>query len=124
MSKNPIRAICVPVIGFAPPMVGLDGEFNTFRIGLAMSKRLTNRGKVYLMDTKTMTVFGEAKVGAVFTGKLAEMCELHGHMNHTELHQHDGNHAERLLSLITKLYGPHIVTPNKGSTVIYLRRTK
>jgi hypothetical protein len=113
----------VPVIGFIPPVVGVDDSFNTFRLGHAFAKRLAPNQEVFLMDEKTKTVFGRAVVTDVSTGQLKQLCMLHGSKNHTELGKPDPeNSPERLFAWIQKIYGPHIATEGKKSTVIYLRR--
>lgn len=110
-------------VGFIPPVVGVDGVFNTFRLGSFYSKNLKIGEHVFLLDEKTKRVFGKAEVTEIITGKLKEMCELHGQNNHTELVKEDrSNSAESLMLLLRKIYGPHIATDNKGSTVIYMKR--
>lgn len=110
------------VIDFVPPIVGIDGDFNTIRIGLAWSKRLTVGDHVCLMDSKSKAVIGKAEVIEVETGQLGFMCMSHADKNHTELNQTDGRSSERVYALMRKLLGPHIVNYNKQSTVIYLKR--
>jgi hypothetical protein len=113
----------VPVIGFIPPHIGLEEEFNTFRLGLALAKRLEPGVTVFLMDTKAQTVFGTAKVVSIGTGSLAAMCLKHGARNHSELGFADpGSSPARLFELMQKIYGPHIATETKKTTVVYLRR--
>lgn len=113
----------VPVIGFIPPVVGVEGEFNTFRLGSSLYKRLKEGDVVFLMDEKNKSVFGRAEVTSLDNGPLGELCLVHAHKNHTELAQADSNDSpERLFKLLQKIYGPHIATPAKKSTVIYLRR--
>jgi hypothetical protein len=109
------------VIGFVPPIVGVDFIFNTFRMGRRYST-LEEGQRVYLMDEKRKMIFGEAEVIDVSVGPLGALCAVFAHENHTELDKNDGDSAERLYRLLSKLYGPHIVSPNKTATVIKLRR--
>ena len=110
------------VVDFIPPVVGVDGQFNTFRIGGFYAKHLTEGEEVFLMDSKAREVFGKAVVEKVEVGRLAEMCAQHAATNHTELDTPDGNNAERLMTLLQKINGPHIATPTKKTTVIFMRR--
>ena len=75
----------IHVVEFIPPVVGVDGEFNTFRLGGFYFKNLLPDETVYLLSTKEKIVFGIAKVERVEYGPLQDMCNLHGHRNHTEL---------------------------------------
>lgn len=111
------------VVGFIPPVVGTEGEFNTFRIGGFYAKNLSEGEEVFLLNEKDKMVFGRAVVTKIETGKLAEMCAIHGDKNHTELETaEDGRSAERLFHLLQKIHGPHIALPCKKTTVIYMRR--
>ena len=113
----------IPVIGFIPPHVGLDGDFNTFRLGLTLLKRLEPGRKVLLMCEKTKAVFGIAEVMSLSSGSLVDMCQAHGARNHTELGALDPEASPmRLLTFVRKIYGPHIATDAKKTTVVYLRR--
>ena len=113
----------VPVIGFIPPHIGMEADFNTFRLGLKLSKQLTLGAKVFLMCQKTMTVFGVAEVLGISTGSLTTMLLDHALKNHSELHLQDTqNSPKRLFELMQKIYGPHIATENKKTTVVHLRR--
>jgi hypothetical protein len=110
------------VIDFIPPIVGTEGQFNTFRIGGFYAKHLQQGEEVFLMDSKAREVFGKAVVERVEVGRLAELCAEHAAMNHTEIDAPDGKHAERLMALLQKINGPHIATATKKATVVYLRR--
>ena len=115
--------ISTMTIGFIPPVIGVESEFNTFRLGSFYSKNLRIGEEVFLLDEKTKRVFGKAKVTEIITGKLKELCLAHAHNNHTEVVKEDRtNSAESLMLLLRKIYGPHIATDNKGSTVIYMKR--
>ena len=111
-------------IGFVPPVVGVDGEFNTFRLGGFYRRALEAGQLVYLADEKAKQIIGLACVDHISSGQLSEMCVLYGAENHSNLVQHDDGlqPQERLYRLLQKLYGPHIATPSKLTTVIHLRR--
>lgn len=50
------------------------------------------------------------------------MCVIHAHKNHTEIANDPNTAPERLHDTIRKIYGPHIATLHKKTTVIYLKR--
>jgi len=113
------------VIEFAPPAEGLDGAlpFNTFRIGRVWAGRIKQGDEVFLMWSKKMQVFGRATVGAIFTGKLRELAEVHAAFNHNQIDHPDVAGApDRLIANMQKRYGPHIAHDNKLTTCIYLTR--
>lgn len=110
------------VVGFIPPVVGVDGEFNTFRLGGFYTKHLKPGEEVLLLDEKAKMVFGRAEVVSIETGGLGEMCLIHGHKNHTELANDPLTAPERLHDTLRRIYGPHIATIAKKTTVLYLRR--
>lgn len=108
------------VIGFIPPIKGVNGVFNTFRIGKRLAS-LAAGEEVLLMDQKRSVVFGRATVLDVTVGPLGALCACFAFENHTELDQ-QGEHAERLFKTLQRIYGPHIATPKKTATVVRLRR--
>jgi hypothetical protein len=111
------------IIDFYPPIIGLEGEFNTVRIGLAWMKRLNVGDEVYLSDNKARKVIGKAVVTDIQKGKLQDICEIHAVNNHTQLQAlTESNVSSELMKIIQKFYSPHIATPQKLATVIYLRR--
>jgi hypothetical protein len=112
----------IQTIGFVPPVEGIDGNFNTFRLGGTLATRLTSGQEVLLLNEKTKMVFGRAEVLSVHMGKLREMCAMHARFNHRELANDADGAPDRLFSYLTKLFGPHIATDNKRCTVIYLKR--
>lgn len=111
----------IPVIGFIPPINGIDGDFNTFRMGRRLGK-LPEGIEVFLMDEKRKVVIGKAKVLSVAVGSLDELCVLYGAHNHTEIGRGSENPAQSLYRTIVRIYGPHLVNPKKIFTVISLRR--
>lgn len=110
------------VIGFIPPVVGTEEEFNTFRLGTTYAKTLSPGDEVLLLNEKAKIVFGRARVERIETGCLGEMCLLHAHKNHTELGNDPNTAPERLHDTLRRIYGPHIATLTKKTTVIYCRR--
>ncbi|CAB4121723.1 hypothetical protein UFOVP26_8 [uncultured Caudovirales phage] len=104
------------VIGFVPPLVGLEGHYNTFRIGGKWFKTLTVGERVAIMDEKNKKIVSYAEVTELHKGQLSEMLEKFAYKNHTGLGAID------LGKFILKLYGPHIVNDTKLTTVICLRK--
>jgi len=110
------------VLGFIPPISGVESEFNTFRLGSAYTKRLKEGDQVFLMNEKEKAVFGRAVVVSIENAPLNELCVMHGSKNHTQIGQEAITAPERLFHLLTRIYGPHIAKPDKKATAIYLRR--
>ena len=110
----------VPVIGFIPPIMGMNGEFNTFRLGKKYQD-LAIGSEVLLMDEKRKVIFGRAQVLDVTAGPLSALLAVYASENHTELDQ-EGDHAERLYQTLRRIYGPHIVNPSKIATCIKMKR--
>ena len=109
-------------IGFIPPVVGVEGEFNTFRLGKRYAKELSPGQTVYLLDEKKKIVFGSAEVISVDSGALMEMCALHAHRNHSELGKDANYAAANLYETLTRIYGPQMVRPTRTASVVFLRR--
>lgn len=110
------------VIDFAPGAVGLEGDFNTFRIGLFYSKRLTVGETVLLMDSKEKKVIGKARVLGVSLGPLNMMLDKHAARNHSQIGLSEADAPVRLREVLNRFYGPHIATDNRKTTVVHLRR--
>lgn len=110
------------VVGFIPPVIGVEGEFNTFRLGGFYAKNLSPGETVFLLNEKEKIVFGRAVVESIDVGKLGEMVAIHAHKNHTELTNDPMTAPERLGQTLRKIYGPHIATLTRKTTVIYLKR--
>lgn len=111
------------VIEFAPPMLNLDEEFNTFRLGGAWAKRIKPGDRVGLLDKKQMLLIGYAIIAGVHRGRLSELSALHACRNHNQKHLPCDGAGERLTAAMVKRYGPHRCGENSIVTVIELRRT-
>lgn len=109
------------VIEFAPPMGGFVGTFNTIRVGMTWSRRLTEGMKVALMDKKHSLIFGYATVCKVECGALGDIAQRYAHENHNQKGLDPEGAPERLMQSMMKRHGPHIITPTKKACVIYLR---
>ena len=127
LANDEVRACetFIPALGFAPPLLGLDGAFNTIRLGEAWFCRLLNhKGAVALVNTKTMEVIGLAKVRSVATDKLKTVLSNHAAANHLMLEEDAETAPDKLFHYILKNYGPHLVSHERKATVIYLERIK
>lgn len=111
------------IIDFSPPMSGIAGEFNTFRLGVAWSKRLNPGEQVLLMDKKLYSVMGSAKVMGVTVGSLSEMGALYGSQNHNQKHLPKEGAGERVATAMIKRYGPNRCCEDSKVTVIHLKYT-
>lgn len=102
-------------------MSGLEGTFNTFRLGLRYSKVLKPGDKVLLIDKAKMVCFGRATVKKVVVGKLRDMANFYAHDNHNQKETLPEQAPDSLVANMMKRYGPHICNENKKVTVIYLK---
>lgn len=109
------------VIDFAPPMTGLEGSFNTVRLGGTWAKRLSGGERVLLVDKPHSLVIGIAVVEQVVVGKLNEIAPMHAAHNHNQKSLGSEGATERLIAGMKKRYGPHKVLDHSRVTFIYLR---
>lgn len=112
----------IQVLDFIPPVEGLEKDFNTFRLGGSLVKRLKEGQEVFLMDGKNKVIFGRAQVTRIEPGSLGELCLMHAKDNHRELTNEPMGAPERLFKYLQKIYGPHIAIANKKTCVIYMKR--
>lgn len=110
------------MVGFIPPIIGVEAEFNTFRLGGFYKKHLSIGSQVYLLNEKEKIIFGRAQIQNIDYGPLGEMLLLHAAANHTELGNDPNSAPERLNATIRRIYGPHIATLTRKTTVLYMKR--
>lgn len=110
------------IVEFAPPMSGIEGEFNTFRLGGAWVKRVEVGDKIALMDKKECALIGYAVITGVHKGKLRDMSAQHGFHNHNQRHLPVEGAGERVIAAMQKRYGPNRCTENSIVTVLDMRR--
>jgi hypothetical protein len=115
-----------PILTFTPKLVGFDGYFNTFRIGLAWFGRLMPGVTVGLMNSHTEEIFAKAAVVKVVSGPFSEMSEQHAHMNHMLLGLEPDEASEKMRNIMRQAYGKFVRDDimTRDATVIYLRNLK
>lgn len=112
-----------PILVFRPPMVGLDGQFNTFRLGSAWFNRLLPGVIVGLVNASDNKVFGRARVLSVIDGDFDKMCEEHAYKNHMLLGKSREVAAKEMTKILRQAYGKiFALQTNQKATVIYLER--
>lgn len=110
-----------PTIPFIKGAKGLEGEFNTFRLGTAWSKRLKPGMIVALSVNNEHHSF--ARVKSVISGDKVEMAEKYGKDNHSI--KHSGiteNFGEAMLKRIKNTCGTRSFNNYDTATVIYLSK--
>ena len=108
------------VLDFAPPIIGMDGVFNTFRLGAAWVKRVEGGEVILLVNKARSLVIGRAKVVDIEVGTLTDMAQKHAYRNHNHREYEQTVAAERLIQSMIKRYGPHKCNENSKVTVMYL----
>ncbi|WP_323016363.1 hypothetical protein [Castellaniella sp.] len=109
------------VLGFAPPVTGLEGQFNTFRLGVAWGKRLNEHDTVILVNQPRSEILARAEVVSVQCGVFSDMAAMHATRNHNYRGLTREEASQRLIASMIKRYGPHKCSENSKVTVIYLR---
>lgn len=112
----------IPAIGFMPPMVGLDRQFNTLRVGKGWFERLRPNDKVALVNTKTEEIEGYAEVLHLYHGNFNAMLERHAAHNHTASFRGPGQSAQSHVGEVLRRAHGHFLSENSTLTAIYLRR--
>ena len=77
-----------PLLVFAPPLIGFDGWFNTFRLGASNYNRFKDKvgTTVTLYDKrKAGKVLGFARITGVATGGFEELLQRYAHTNHQSI---------------------------------------
>lgn len=111
-----------PILKFKPPLLGFEGNFATFRLGAAWSRRVAPGDTVALMNAKTGEIFMYAEVTAVYLGDKREMAELHGKNGHRlKAKGIVENVGEAMLKCLKNAYGTRAFNNASQATVIYLR---
>lgn len=110
-----------PIISFQAPLLGFEAEFNTIRPGGAWFSRLHEGVIIGLLDVKQDALFGKAQVTSIDKGDILYMLEKHAHKNHLML-SHTADQASKLMSVLSRIYGPRIINDQSIVSVISLKR--
>lgn len=110
-----------PVISFQAPFIGFESDFNTIRPGMAWSSRLTKGNIVGLLNAKNDELFGKAQVVSVDVGNIHDMLAKHAANNHLMLSQ-EADQQSKLMTVLSKIYGPRIINDQSTVSVINLKR--
>jgi hypothetical protein len=102
--------------------IGLDGNFNTVRLGKAWADRLREGALVTLWNSIKDREIGVAKVKSCIVGPWQDVAPKHAHRNHTQVDQPREGAEDRLYEILRKGYGPHLMKPDRLVTAIYLER--
>jgi len=111
----------VPTIKFTS-LKGIEGEFNTFRIGDAWSRRVSEGMTVALMNSKKNVIMCFAEVTSVFVGDKFALADMFSQDNHSikALDVID-DVPEKMLKRLKNASGTMIYNANERATVIYLK---
>ena len=110
-----------PVISFQAPLIGFEDEFNTIRPGVAWYARLRYGNTVGLLDVVVDELFGKAKVIDIDKGNISDMLSMYAANNHLML-SHTEDQEAKLMSVLTRIYGPRIINGDSNVSVITLKR--
>ncbi|MGY2462316.1 hypothetical protein [Vreelandella sulfidaeris] len=112
----------IPSVGFMPPIVGLERQFNTLRVGKGWYERLKVGDKVAMVNTKTAEIEGYAEVTRLHHGVYGEMLERHAAFNHCAPFRDTNQSAVDYVGHIMQKAHGHFLSENSTLTAIYLRR--
>jgi hypothetical protein len=110
-----------PTLVFRPPLLGLDGTFNTFRLGKAWHDRVAVGGIVALVDPNDEPI-GLAEVTSKTVGIYERLAPEHAPFNHMMLGRPPETAPAELFKVLTRSYGTTFMTASRIVSVIYLRR--
>lgn len=111
-----------PVLTFQS-LAGMEGRFNTFRMGGAWARRVVPGTVVALMD-RSKTIVAHARVYKVDYGDKHAMAREHGASNHLILARGTRGLTveEAMLKVLRNVFGKLIFEAQPKATVIYLER--
>ena len=111
-----------PHLTFRKPHLGLDGVFNTFRLGAAWARRVKVGGIVTLIDAQTEEEIGVAEVTEIHCAPFEEVAAKHAWKNHMLLEASLSMAPELLYRVMVNYYGSTFMKKDRPTSVIYLRR--
>lgn len=111
-------------IKFSYPRRGLNGQFNTFRLGKALAERVKPGDCVDLIDARTSKLLKRATVTAVHVGQLSDMAKLHAAQAHNWKEHPAEQRAELLVASLKKRYPPGRARDDSTVTVVYMQENE
>lgn len=105
---------------FAPPIRGLSGLFNTFRLG-DIAGRFAPGDVVKLVKGRVPELLLEATVDRVIVGTLGQMALVHAEHAHNWKEHPADQRPDLLKASMKSRYKPGMVTDTSVVTVIYLK---
>lgn len=108
-------------IKFSYPRRGLEGCFNTFRLGSKLSRELAPGDTVELIDARTSKLLKCATVTSVHTGQLSSMAQQHAHLAHNWKAHPEAERADLLVASLIKRYPPGRAREDSVVTVVYMQ---
>lgn len=108
-------------IAFGYPRRGLEGTFNTFRLGSGWAERCKPSDVVDIIDARSKRVLKQATVLRVFVGTLSEVAQLHAQWAHNWKDHPEDRRASLLVESMKKRYPPNRVRDDSIVSVIYLK---
>ena len=107
-------------IAFSYPRRGLEGTFNTFRLGASWADKLQPGTEVELVDSRSKKLLKRATVISVVTGQLEQMAGLHAHQAHNWKNHPADERPGLLTASMIKRYPPGRVRSDSVVSVIYM----
>jgi hypothetical protein len=107
------------IIKFGYPRRGLQGSFNTFRLGTGLAN-LKPGAQVELVDARSGKLLKLATVKGTSVGQLDQMAALHAHRAHNGKDHPADQRAELLIASMKRRYPPNRCTETSVVTVIDL----
>lgn len=108
-------------IPFSYPRRGLDGQFNTFRLGANWATRVAPGDVVELVDSRSKKLLKRATVVSVHSGLITEMAQLHSHAAHNWKNHPEAERPALLIASMKKRYPPNRVRDDSMVSVLYLK---
>jgi len=112
----------IPCIGFMPPLMGMERQFNTLRVGKGWYERLRQGDRVALVNTRTAEVEGYAEVTRLYHGSYRDMLGKHATYNHVAFMREPGQSSVEYVDSVLKKANGHFLSESSTLTAIYLRR--
>lgn len=120
ITNCPHYSLAIP---FRRPLIGLEGVFNTFRLGAAWAtKYVAIDMQVALWDSQDNQKIGVALVRGIDLGPYDEVAAKYAHLNHTQLALRPEDAPDALFKVMQRSYGTTFMTRNRVCSVISLRR--